>query len=500
MNNCDVTAMPQQRILCLWWPFLKQEAGGPGSGGLGGGSLHSGRSVVDIRLLAAWCRQYSPRVGLEEAQTPDALMLDITGCSHLFGGEHRLAAQIAEDFRRRGLTTRAGVADTIGAAWAAAHHGTRPTAGARPLSGVAGCHHIPPGRQREALSPLPVEALRLPPHVVELLHEFDLRTIGQVRALPRSSVPARFGPLVLRRLDQALGELAETIQPVPPIEPIRARWPFESPTDDRRTIEQVLRHLLVRIVERLQARQEGVQRLRVRLAGARPVEFSVGLLRPAAEAEHLCELVFLHLERAPIESEISGVSVEVLVAAPLGIRPQPLFENDAGRLPRRRELALLIDRLSSRLGAAAVLKPRLSPELLPEWAVLCEPWIFHSARRPAAPAFPQENAASPGSGPAGQGPAPCWEAGLFRPLCVMPRPVAVAAEQAAPGGPPARFEWGGKAYTLADCRGPERIETGWWRGGHVRRDYYRAEAVTGERFWLYRQRSGGRWFLHGMFG
>ena len=49
--------------------------------------------------------------------------------------------------------------------------------------------------------------------------------------------------------------------------------------------------------------------------------------------------------------------------------------------------------------------------------------------------------------------------------------------------------------------GPERIESGWWDGDDVRRDYYVARDSSGARLWIYREWAGAKsWFLHGIFG
>src|SRR5262249_22934134 len=143
-----------------------------------------------LRGLAAWCLQFSPVVAVEEAATPECLLLDIAGCSPLFGGEQSLAGQVVRAFAERGLSVRGAVADTVGAAWAAAHY-LRPTA------------VLPPEQHEAALGPLPIEALRLAPDAVGKLRQLALGTVGQLQALPRETLPSRFGVEALRRLDQA---------------------------------------------------------------------------------------------------------------------------------------------------------------------------------------------------------------------------------------------------------------------------------------------------------
>ena len=68
-----------------------------------------------------------------------------------------------------------------------------------------------------------------------------------------------------------------------------------------------------------------------------------------------------------------------------------------------------------------------------------------------------------------------------------------------PDGPLVKFHWAGADYQIRSLSGPERIETGWWRGADIRRDYYVVTTQLGTRFWLFRRRDDGCWFLHGCF-
>lgn len=146
--------------------------------------------LAALRKLAHACERFSPFVGIEEAEHPESLLLDVTGCSPLFGSEERLLASISRDFRRWGWSVRLALADTIGSAWALAHHGER--------TGQI----VPPGEQARFLPPLRVDALRLPEAAVRSLGQLGIARIEQLQALPASCLPARFGPEVLRRLER----------------------------------------------------------------------------------------------------------------------------------------------------------------------------------------------------------------------------------------------------------------------------------------------------------
>jgi protein ImuB len=437
---------------------------------------------------------------MEEAPEPSALFFDITGCSHLFGGEERMAVQVGRDFERACYLVRIALADTIGTAWAAVQF-------------IAGHERsvvvIPPGGQSALLRNLPVTALRLPKDTVETLEELGIRQIGALQDLPRKSLPARFGPCVLKRLDQALGVAEELIIPVPPSEPIEADWSFEEPTADCRALESVLERLIGEISETLAARQEGAQRLVCRLfcAGKEPVHLTVGALHPTALAEHLCELIHLQLERITLAGEILAVHVEVAASGPLGSEQHEFFDAGVNR-EGDRHLAVLVDRLSSRLGEKAVLRPRLCPDPQPEYAsrlVAVLAGELEIAKCKLQNEKCKSTTANPKSkirNPKSFSPIPDYQfvaTATARPLVVKPRPIPIEVISVVPDGPPVRFRWHAAEHVIEDCWGPERIETGWWRGPHVERDYYRVETATGQRFWIFRQNDTGRWFLHGAF-
>ena len=485
-----------------------------------------------LQALANWCSRYSPLVGMEQADEPSALFFDITGCAHLFGDEEHMAALVLHDFERVGYVVRVAVADTPGAAWAAVRFG-RLLSPASPAAPIV----VPVGGQQALLGPLPVAALRLPAKTIDTLHELGIRQIAQLQALPRSALPARFGAGVLERLDQAWGLVEELIVPVPPVEPIEAAWSFEEPTADRRALESVLQRLIGEIAETLAARQEGAQRLICRMfcVGKEPVQLTVGALQPTASAEHLAELIHLQLERVTLAREVLAIELEVVASGPLEWRQQEFFDAGVNR-EGERQLAVLLDRLSSRLGEKSVLRPRLCADPQPEYAGRLEAVLAETnpkseiqnrvclgkqirgrapIRRELVPPArltrssildpPSSIHATPGSPASDSVPDYQLITGpAVRPLCLKPRPAPIEVVSIVPDGPPVRFRWQRTEHVVAQSWGPERIDTGWWRGPHVERDYYRVETTTGQRFWLFRQNdtgknNTGKWFLHGTF-
>ncbi len=471
-----------------------------------------------LRRLAWWCQRFGPWVAVEGA---DSLVLDVTGCGPVFGGEDKLAKRAVKQLAQLGFVAKAAVAPTIGAAWALAHYQS-----ANALVVQAPTH-------RQALGPLPLEALRLGKELLPLLRQFDIRTIDQLRQLPRAALPARFGLQVLERLDQAFGDVAEPFIPEIPSEPVEASWEFECPCSERRLVEFVLKQLLQQMLAKLQPQQLGVQRLRctLQVLGSEPCGFTVGLLHANDGLGYLLEMLRLHLDRVRLPAEITRAALRAELVVPLEFRQGQMFAEDS-LAERWARVPALVELLSNRLGKQAVLRPRLLPEAQPEFAWRYEPWLEQDIalltksweKEKATPAF-------------------------LRPLVLEASPIPIAVMSHGSGGAPLRFSlWNaplspvrrgegsgvrgevppdsapltptplppeyreerdfecptsnnrhGDSFTVARHWGPERIETGWWRGRHVRRDYYHVETTSGARFWLFRETEGDAWFLHGVF-
>jgi protein ImuB len=413
-----------------------------------------------LRQMVLECQRYTPLTGLDL----DGLLLDITGCGSLFGDERGLLTALSRELARRGFQFHAAIADTIGTAWAVARFGRSGTI-------------VPPGEQLGVLEPLPVAALRLAADVLAWLDRLEVRTIAQLRKLPRASLACRFGPQVIQRLDQALGAVPERFTPERLAQPLFAEWNGDEPLADQRELTCVFRRLLARLLTDLSPRRAGVAELRCTLrTEAQSVVLPVRLSRPTVDARHLAQLFELACERQHWPGLVSAFRLETLQIGSLEERQGTLFDGGGGS--SEQEGASLIERLSSRLGEDAVLRPIRVADPLPEHSLQLMPWLSSSSGGSESSA-PEEIGSRP------------WR------LLPSPQPVEVVA--VVPDGPPARLQWGGGAWTVAQSWGPERIETGWWRGRDVQRDYYRIETEQGLWFWLFRRRDTGEWFLHGFF-
>ncbi|MCH2129654.1 MAG: DNA polymerase Y family protein [Pirellulaceae bacterium] len=487
-----------------------------------------------LQKLAQWCDQFSPLVGLETEDSPSSLLLDVTGLADLFGGEKALARQVVTSFQQQGYLVRIIIADSLGAAWAVSHFGEASHFEQVPHEGptlrtdnhdremvsqtnISSFQLVPPGRDAalQALSPLPLEALRLPNKTVTLLHDLGISRIEQLLPLPRSSLAARFGDSIAQRLDQALGLQPELI--VVNHAPLNfySEWPLEHPTHRRDILAQILLQLIERVASQLDSQDLGALKLRCRLRSPRdqvpPVSLQVALFQPTCRALHLAELIQFQLERATFPAQIASVSVQATVTAPLEVRQRELFADSDSQ--SQNQLAVLTNRLTSRLGNQCVVRAVLRGEAQPERTVRYLPPRSSSKRQATTRTARRQSRRSPLPNktnssatnhqsdrqltPDGSGHAPLMA--TARPLQLLPRPVKLNLLAVAPEGSPIQFVYQKEKHHVARYWGPERIETGWWRGRSVRRDYYRVETSTGHRFWLYRQRDNGHWFLHGAF-
>jgi protein ImuB len=251
----------------------------------------------------------------------------------------------------------------------------------------------------------------------------------------------------------------------------------------------MLAQLVDRVAAMLLAHGRGAIRLACRLdcAGGEPLIIQVGLYHPAADPRHLLELISMQLERQALAGSVGRVGVQVTLTAPLAQQQGELFADAIRDAPR--QLAALVDRLSSRLGRQLVLRPELRADALPERACRYLPLAGRSPKN-------RRRRSTPVGGPR-------FAMG-DRPLRLFSPPVEIETLSVVPGpdkkgGPPVRFTWRRRTHQIVMQRGPERIETGWWRGRTTRRDYYRVETALGERYWLFRRLDDGRWFLHGVF-
>lgn len=201
----------------------------------------------------------------------------------------------------------------------------------------------------------------------------------------------------------------------------------------------------------------------------------VGLFEPASAAVHLAPLLLTQFDRLRLPGPVLEVCVQAVSTAPMESRQQTLFADRSSEPSRH--ICGLVDRLGVRLGPQAVLGVRLTSDAQPERAWRYEPLSNGPIRRRR-----RDRALPP------------------RPLTLLPQPIRLTADSLLPDIPPRQIHVQSVRRCVVRHWGPERIETGWWRGRMIGRDYFQVETETGQRYWIFRRLDDGMWFLHGAFG
>lgn len=434
------------------------------------------RDAAALEALARWALRFSPMVAVDGC---DGLLIDATGTQRLHRGEARLVRALAAGIGRLGFGVRLASAGTFGCAWALARHGGHPAS------------MVESGREREALSPLPVGALRVDDLTARGLGEIGITTVGQVLNLPRASLASRFEDTLLRRVRESLGEEQEPIEPVRPAPPLRAGIAFDGPTDRPESVEAAAREMLGELAAELARRERGVRRLDVELARPRaePTRVRIDLSRPSRSERHLWSLLRSRLERVDLGEGVEGVA---LTATRTGrLRHEQTGSDVLGAPDERASGAAwgeLTDTLVSRLGADRVLRMESVESHLPERAVR-ERSVMEA-----------ERLHGPDTCPTGD-----------RPTVLFSRPEAMSAMALTPDGPVMTLSWRGMRLGVLACAGPERIGQEWWRWDPPQevktrrrlrqappeRDYFRVQVESGRWLWVFRHVGTGRWFVHG---
>jgi protein ImuB len=430
--------------------------------------------IEGLRRLALWAGQrYSPIVAPD---APDGLWLDITGCAALFSTE----AALLKDLHRRvaafGVSVQIAVADTAGCAHAVARH----VPAGRPVT-------IEPGDHRKAIALLPIAALRLEADVVEGLRKLGFERVEQLIGAPRGPLAKRFGRSLHRRLDQALGTVAEPIEPIFPERLPRARRGFMEPIATAEAFGQVIGDLVADIVDQLGRAGKGARRLDCyfhRVDGHTQV-IRVGTATPSRDQAHLSKLLCAKIETVEPGLGIESMTLLVSLMEPVAARQGENLERLGKRGP---DLAALVDTLSNRFGSRCLHRMAPHPSEMPERSAAISP-ALDTAR---------------GAG---------WDDDLPRPARMLARPEAIEVIALLPDDAPRMFIWRGKRYRVTQGDGPERLHGEWWRDAGIEserplsiRDYYQVETMSGGRYWLFRAGDGEspstgsmRWFLHGAF-
>ena len=426
--------------------------------------------MADARLLlrlSDMALRWSPIV---QPDPPDGLLIDVTGCLHLFGGEAGLAAD-ATALLNRNLAVRHAFASTPSAAHALARF---------PVSAAS---------EAEAIRRLPVAALGLPAEAETALRRAGLKRVGDLADRPTAPLSARFGAQATYALDRMLARADHRLSPRRPLPALQFARRFAEPIAHVDSVLGAVDGLAAKAARGLEQRHEGGRSFAIQLcrSDGEVRELTIETGQPTRDPALLGRLLRERVE-ALADPLDPGFGFDIIRFAALSTEPLASVQADLEARGRQGEaLSALIDRLSVRHGRGRIRRLLPVESHVPERAMRSV-----SALDGGPVAWPLP--------PAGEPP--------LRPICLFdpPQPVVVMAE--VPDAPPRRFLWRGRNHIVVRAEGPERIAAPWWQKaseGRPTRDYYRVEDEAGRRFWLFRRGLHGReaghpsWYLHGLF-
>lgn len=422
-----------------------------------------GRAVKLLTGLAEWCLRYTPLIALDP---PDGLLLDVTGCTHLKGGEREFLKDMIGRLKEIGYDVRPGLADTIGSAW-----------------GVARCAKngliVPVGGHRNALMPLPASALRLPTDLLIKLRNLGLDTISSFVHMPQAVLRRRFQKELVLRLLQALGQEEEFLIPLKEPVPYSERLECLEPITTREAIGFAVSNLLERLCKRLYAEGRGLRQSELiwfRIDGKKG-QIAIGTSHASNRTEHLFKLFSLQFDQIEPGLGIELFVMEASQTEAASDKQGGLWAGKPG--PDSEEIAELVDRIVGRIGSQGVRRYLPSEHYWPE--------------RAAAPGDQRKDDL-----------AGAWWSDRPRPIQLLDQPELIQAMALTPDYPPKMFNYKGERHVIVAADGPERIEREWWLEPGEHRDYYIVEDEEGGRYWLFRSGhydSGQSqlWYLHGFF-
>ncbi len=467
---------------------------------------------ADTRALFALARWMTRFSSVIQPLLPDPaagirghfILMEVGGSERLFGGPGAITRLLASALSRLGLHARIALAPTIGAAVAVAQfHPSRITL-------------VQPEQLNATLAPLPIESLRLNPDTARRLHRVGIQTVAQLLRIPRTQLPARFGPELVRRLDQATGQLDELPTPLTHDVPIRQTIEFDSPVEDLEPIYQVVGELLDQTLAHLNRRGRGVRemKLQLRCPYAGQFEQTIAVAAPSRDRKNLMNLLRHAVDAIQADEGFTRFSLDISLHESLPDAQHSIVEPEIDTQP---QWMFLLERLRLRMGPLAVRAAAVRESHLPERAV---EWTTPDAG-PRRKITSQPIAFSPTTiTPQEDEPHLSRSIGLMtitsnqanrdthppvsaRPLMLLETPAEIAvivSPSQDREGRPIAFTHDRQHHLIAHARGPERIAGVWWTAHDKTRDYFDIQTTLGQRLWIFRVLETWRWYLHGWFG
>jgi protein ImuB len=421
-----------------------------------------GKEKKLLKQIGLWCIRYTPIVALDAS---DGLILDITGCTHLWGSEENYLQVIINQLKGKGYYFKAGIAATIGAAWGIARF-------------AQGTTILASGAHLHALKCLPPAALRLTNETLEKLQKLGFTTIASFMDLPINELRKRFGEMIVLRLKQALGTAEELIVPLVAPVPYLFRLPSLEPIKTVTGIEMAIAELLKMLCARLAGEGKGVRKaiLKCYRIDGKIVQVGISTAQASSSMSHLMKLFKLQISK--IEPKL-GIELFVLQALKTEKQKQEQEQIWQGN-PKLNapDLVALLDRIAVKAEGVRIYRYLPTPYYWPEQSVKVAQTLTETAQSE-------------------------WLTHRPRPIRMLSKPAPIQVMALLPDYPPRQFLYKNKMHIVLKADGPERIEREWWRDQGPLRDYYVLEDEHGKRYWVFRSGHYNdeitQWFLHGFF-
>jgi protein ImuB len=416
------------------------------------------REQLELERLAEWAGRFTPRVSVEP---PDGVLLEVKGSLRLLGGAHALYERVFAELLTRSIHAQLSMAPTAIAALCLARQPHTELCIVRNFETL-----------RVSLASLSIAHLRWPAATQQLLYAMGVQTVSDCQRLPRAGLARRIGAPLLTELDQLTGRAPQVRRHFVARERFVARYDFEMEVTAVECLEYGLQPMLEQLERFLRTRQAAIQAFKLTLhAHARTQSVAMPMVVRFATLAwtqaQMWAVLKERLSRVSLAAPVLSMRLYSSALMPLheGIHGGDLFTRPMERDPQR--ALRLVERLRARLGEQAVYGLSLVADHRPELA-----W-----RKNSHLAFTSDKKAHA----APQSSRPMW-------LFAAPQALQVVRARPYYHGP-VQFE-----------QGPERIESGWWDGRDVTRDYYIVRSTNGQRLWIYRERQAPHaWFLHGFF-
>jgi len=426
---------------------------------------------ADLKLLgriADWCERFTPFVSLDP---PRGLLLDVTGATHLFGGEQAMLDRLRGGLVAQGFAVRGAMAGTVLAARALA----------RFRDGAV----IVPGEEEKAIQSLPIDALNLDPITTHAFRRAGLKTIGQAAGRKRSELNARFGARLVYMIDTALARAESPISPRRPLPDYRAERNFAEPVATEEVIRSALTSLAASLGDVLEKRGEGARRLEAEFyrADGQVRRIAVETGAPLRDPR-VVERLFREKLDALIDPLDPGFGFDLIrLGATRAERAEMADADFDANLNAKREIRFLVDRLAARFGTQRILAFQPNDTHIPECAFAAVPAQYAQDTK-----IEWQKIRRPGEAPP-------------RPLRLLAKTEPMSLLYAVPGSNAPHMRWRRAQRTVTNAEGPERIAMEWWRHQEAQptRDYHRIEDADGRRFWIFRDALTAQWCVHGSF-